>query len=121
MAPRKGQKHSGQFVKGQSGNPAGRPKAAEGWRERLRNDPDLQDLAIAIAKGQIPKPNVMANPDMLKYLLDQGFGRAPQQIEHTGKDGEDLDLNEKFESALRRIAGLKDRVEKVETDAAEDV
>lgn len=109
MAPRKGQKHSGQFDKGQSGNPGGRPKLAEGWRQSIREDEELRDLARRAAKGQLThEERVKIDRDLLKYHLDQGFGRASQQLEHTAKDGEKLDFGaERFEEALRRIAGLK--------------
>ena len=75
MAPRKGQKHSGQWDKGVSGNPGGKPKLADGWRESLRNDETLRVEILKLAKGEQSK----ANADHLKYLLDQGFGRAPQE------------------------------------------
>lgn len=30
--------------------------------------------------------------DTLKYLTDRAYGKAPQAMEHTGKDGEKLEL-----------------------------
>lgn len=66
--------HRGLPKKGEpSRNPGGRPRAAEGWRESIRTDETLRTLALQIAKGE----EVDGNPEMVRWLLDQGFGRAP--------------------------------------------
>ena len=81
MAPRKGERHSGQFTSNDPRqNKDGRPRAAAGWRESLRNDETLRKEILKLAKGEQTK----AQADHVKYLLDQGFGRAPQTIELSG-------------------------------------
>lgn len=42
---------------------------------------------ITTAKGQAE-----TKPDLLKFLLEQIFGKAPQRVEVTGKDGAPLIL-----------------------------
>jgi hypothetical protein len=73
-----GQTTSTSWKPGQSGNPAGYPKAAIGWRESLRNDEYLRDLVRRSAIGQLTNgERKTIDKENLRYLLDQGFGRAP--------------------------------------------
>lgn len=75
---------AGTFRKGQSGNPGGRPKLIGHVRE----------LAQAYTEGAIRTLaeimlNVKANPTSramaAQALLDRGWGKPSQQIDHTGK------------------------------------
>jgi hypothetical protein len=74
------------FVKGQSGNPGGRPKAVM---------PDGRTLSEA-AREHSPEAlrvlvEALSNPDTAlaaaKEILDRGFGRPAQALEITGEDG----------------------------------
>lgn len=74
------------FVKGQSGNPGGRPKAVM---------PDGRTLSEA-AREHSPEAlrvlvEALGNPDTAlaaaKEILDRGFGRPAQAVEITGEDG----------------------------------
>jgi len=74
------------FVKGQSGNPGGRPKAVM---------PDGRTLSEA-AREHSPKAlkvlvDALGNPDTAfaaaKELLDRGFGKPAQSLEVAGPDG----------------------------------
>lgn len=79
--PPKGTRHRGTpLIGAPSRNPGGRPKAAAGWRESLRNDESLREDILKLARGAQTK----ADKDTVKYLLDQGFGRASQSIELSG-------------------------------------
>lgn len=74
------------FVKGQSGNPGGRPKAVM---------PDGRTLSEA-ARGHSPKAlqvlvAALEDPDTAfaaaKELLDRGFGKPAQSLEVAGPEG----------------------------------
>ena len=74
------------FVKGQSGNPGGRPKAVM---------PDGRTLSEA-AREHSPAAlevlvKALTNPETAlaaaKEILDRGFGRPAQSVELTGSEG----------------------------------
>jgi hypothetical protein len=79
------------FAKGQSGNPGGRAK-------RTVEEIDL----IAACKAKTPAAldtveSIMINGESEKnrlsaaqYIIDRAYGKAIQQTELTGKDGENL-------------------------------
>ncbi len=39
---------------------------------------------------EIAKKQAATRPELMKFLLEQVFGKAPQRVEMTGKDGEAL-------------------------------
>jgi len=75
------------FVKGQSGNPKGRPKNLINKLTRpvLRDFINKRELAELM---EIAKEKAKTNTEILKFLLEQVFGRAPQPIEGSGGEGE---------------------------------
>lgn len=82
--PKPGTHHAGTFKKGQpSANPGGRPKLAEGFREEIRNDESLRKLLYDIAHGRAKVTEQRRHT--LLWMLDQGFGRAPQHVTVDGK------------------------------------
>lgn len=74
------------FVKGQSGNPSGRPKGAKGLAERIRlktrNLQDLVDTMVQIAQNGEDSDRINA----IKWLADRALGRVADSvsISHSG-------------------------------------
>jgi hypothetical protein len=78
------------FAKGISGNPAGRPRAGEAVAEYIRElgGPDGRiyvDRLHALAVGDVANTRAMLGA--IGILLERGFGKAPQAIEHSGSVG----------------------------------
>ncbi len=75
-----------QFKKGQTGNPKGRPKLPdlkEAMARVLAEEKDgltALDAILKALRAKAAKGDVRAAQE----LLDRGFGRAKQQIEHSG-------------------------------------
>jgi hypothetical protein len=83
------------FKKGQTGNPNGRPKLPdlkEAMAKVLAEEKDGMSALEAILKAlrsKAAKGDVRAAQE----LLDRGFGRAKQEIEHTGDAFENVTIN----------------------------
>lgn len=90
---------------GQSGNPGGRPKKlANRVKELIGEDgaraiEALGAIAFGTPKqrraifGEALQPKVRDRREAIKELLDRGFGRAIQAVEHSGPDGGPIDLS----------------------------
>lgn len=70
------------FVKGQSGNPGGRPRLTE--VQKLAQTHTVEAIAVLVAAMAHPKTCVSA----AVALLDRGWGRPSQEI--SGPDGTPL-------------------------------
>lgn len=78
------EKRRGGFQKGKSGNPGGRPKAVRAVMEAAQKHTAAAIKALASA---LTDDDVRARIAAAEALLDRGWGRPSQQLEHTGKDG----------------------------------
>lgn len=70
------------FVKGQSGNPSGRPKEDNEVKRLARSHSKAAIKRLAFwLKSDNPKASVSA----AQVLLDRGYGKPAQAIEHSGE------------------------------------
>lgn len=77
------------FVKGQVANPNGRPKK-DSWLTELAQayGPEALDILVQ----QMRSDNPMIAQKAALGLLERGFGKPRQAIEHTGADGGPIDI-----------------------------
>lgn len=88
------EKNPGMFQKGKSGNPGGRAKKTEEERTleamcRERTTEALATILEIMANGDNERNKLSA----AQYVIDRGWGKAAQAIEHSGKGGEPVQLN----------------------------
>jgi hypothetical protein len=80
------------FVKGQSGNPSGRPKVVAAVRDLARvHAEDGISTLVSIMKDTANPP--AARVAAAKEILDRGFGKAPQPMDGDGEGGPIKTLN----------------------------
>lgn len=77
---------TGKFQKGKSGNPGGRPKSDSEFREACR---EKSLTALEVVENIMHSAKYAS--DRLKaatWIMEQAYGKAPQPMELSGKDGE---------------------------------
>jgi hypothetical protein len=79
-------KHAGQFKKGQSGNPSGRPKDDLKLRELARKHTrEAVETLIEVMSDKDTPPAARVNAAIA--ILDRGYGRPGQSVDMTSSDG----------------------------------
>ena len=72
------------FVKGQSGNPGGRPKGVAEVQDLARQHaPEAIERLVEIMRGD----NVRAAATAASLILDRGFGKPVQPVDGNGEGG----------------------------------
>ncbi len=90
------------FQPGQSGNPSGRPKMDPALRQKLKEavGPALE-RAISLIGSQDENIALKA----VNLVLDRALGKPAQALEHSGPDGEAIQIEGPSDNDLaRRIA-----------------
>lgn len=85
----------GRFVKGTSGNPRGRAPLPKDFKEYAEKAP--AEL-WAMANDKEISPRVRA--DILKWMSEMWFGKAPQALDLDGKVDTGTNVTVKFEGQL---------------------
>jgi hypothetical protein len=91
------------FVKGQSGNPGGRPKAVHDLKE-LARERTLQALETLTQIMESVEAPSAARVQAACALLDRAYGKPVQTTELSGLDGGPITVNLSHKERLQRIA-----------------
>lgn len=81
----------GKFVKGNRANPGGRPKSNHKITELARQHTELALRTLAEIAGDEEAPH-SARVSACSALLDRGWGKPPQAMEVSGRDGQPLEV-----------------------------
>lgn len=86
--------HEGLFKKGRSGNPSGRRKKTEEEKQlealcKEKTQDALNTILLIMQNGDNERNRLAA----AQYVIDRGWGKARQEVEHSGKDGQPIKMN----------------------------
>ncbi len=81
------------FVKGKSGNPGGKPKGIGDMRALARCHTE-KALAVLVAALESSREDIRVKA--ADALLDRGWGKPTQCLEHSGADGAPLGITVRF-------------------------
>lgn len=95
------------FVKGQSGNPGGRPKAETTLRElaRTHTETALKTL-VQIMRNKRYSPQARAYA--ANSVLDRGYGKPAQSVDLTNSDGS---LSQAWMAAMKSVDDVEESEE----------
>lgn len=80
-------------------NRDGRPKVVREWREGMR---DLSEEAVTVLRAQMHGKNKFVAQGAAKFVIEQGWGKATQPHEHSGPEGQPIQV------AARPLGNLTD-------------
>jgi hypothetical protein len=89
------------FVKGQSGNPGGKPKISKEAKELARQF--TAESINRLAQIMRQKADTKAALTAAIALIERGWGRAPQSLEMTGKDGGPIETHKITDTEAARL------------------
>lgn len=90
------------FVKGQSGNPGGRPKAEDDVKALAREH--TPDAIARLAKIVKTSKNDKAAVSAAEALLNRGYGKPAQQVDITTRRAVDEIPEDLIDAAIERLA-----------------
>ena len=91
---------NGTFPKGKSGNPNGRPKIVEEFRDRARKATDEFVIAAWISEVESMGDNWVKASELLAAY---GYGRPAQSMELTGKGGGPIEYRDMTTEQLKAL------------------
>ena len=104
----------GHWLKGQpSPNPSGRAKDIAGWREKLRHLSEAALLRLSAALDDVDaegKPSRQCI-EAAQFVIEQGWGKATQSLQVTGRIDAGPDLSHYTDDELRQLRELTGRAE----------